>query len=199
MERLGLDERNLDDKHLYHMMKVGRELSEGRVSSVWLADAHFKEEASAGRNRMLAMPGFLREESKENAQPPFSNAQINETATHREIMNIYRHARPETRAYYDLGHDTDGLEEENWVIRWLLWHVFRYRDNRNKSRRQGASGRRSPNSSDRSGSEVPGPITNGKLASTSKIGLCKLLSTRLEDFNSAAAAKSGFYDPVRDQ
>ncbi|KAL1588871.1 hypothetical protein WHR41_02602 [Cladosporium halotolerans] len=159
MERLGLDERNLDDKHLYHMMK---------------------EEASAGRNRMLAMPGFLREESKENAQPPFSNAQINETATHREIMNIYRHARPETRAYYDLGHDTDGLEEENWVIRWLLWHVFRYRDNRNKSRRQGVSGRRSPNSSDRSGSEVPGPIIN-------------------EDFNSAPAAKSGFYDPVRDQ
>jgi hypothetical protein len=36
---------------------------------------------------------------------------------------------------YDLGRDTARVEEENWVIRWMLWHVFRYRDSRNKNRR----------------------------------------------------------------
>lgn len=67
--------------------------------------------------------------------PPYSNAQISETVTHREILRIYRMARPETRVMYDLGRDVDRVEEENWVIRWMLWHVFRYRDSRNKNRR----------------------------------------------------------------
>lgn len=70
-----------------------------------------------------------------NVEPPYSNAQISETAIHREILRIYDMARRETRPIYDLGRDTDRIEEENWVIRWMLWHVFRYRDNRNKNRR----------------------------------------------------------------
>lgn len=59
---------------------------------------------------------------------------------HREILRIYQTARPETRQVYDLGRDTAGVEEENWVIRWMLWHVFRYRDNRNKNRRTASPG-----------------------------------------------------------
>lgn len=70
-----------------------------------------------------------------SVEPPYSNAQISETVTHREILRIYRLARPETKVVYDLGRDTDRVEEENWVIRWMLWHVFRYRDSRNRNRR----------------------------------------------------------------
>lgn len=70
-----------------------------------------------------------------SVEPPYSNAQISETVTHREILRIYRMARPETKVVYDLGRDTDRVEEENWVIRWMLWHVFRYRDSRNRNRR----------------------------------------------------------------
>lgn len=105
---------------------------------------------------MMTMPNVLRDASEQSgAQPPFSNAQLNEAATHREILNIYQHARPETRMFYDMGRDTDGLDEENWVIRWLLWHVFRYRDNRNKNRRHGSpSGPQSPSSSEHSSSEI---------------------------------------------
>lgn len=68
-------------------------------------------------------------------EPPYSSSQICETAFHREILNIYRSARAETKWVYDMGRDTDRVEEENWVIRWMLWHVFRYRDNRNRNRR----------------------------------------------------------------
>lgn len=106
---------------------------------------------------MMALPNILRDGSEQSAKPPFSNAQLNETATHREILNIYEHARPETRMFYDMGRDTDGLEEENWVIRWLLWHVFRYRDNRNKNRRHGSPGPWSPSSSEHSNSEIQAP------------------------------------------
>lgn len=90
---------------------------------------------------MLDTPGFLREERKKNSQPPFSNAQIDRRTIQREIMYIYWHATPETKPFYDIGRNTDGIEGENWVIRWLLWHVFRYRDNRNRSRKQGTSSR----------------------------------------------------------
>ncbi|KAM3419202.1 hypothetical protein BST61_g5145 [Cercospora zeina] len=79
--------------------------------------SHMKREAVAGRKRLI---------EKESAGFP-----INETATHAEILRIYQLASPETRAIYDLGKDTEGPEEENWVIRWLLWHCFRYRDQRN--------------------------------------------------------------------
>ena len=53
---------------------------------------------------------------------------------HRETIHIYQTARPETKAYYDRAHYTEGGTEENWIIKWFLWHVFRYRDNRNRGR-----------------------------------------------------------------
>ncbi|CAD0014565.1 unnamed protein product [Aureobasidium pullulans] len=49
-----------------------------------------------------------------------------------ELMKIYREASPETKTMYEKGHDTESFNEENWIIRWMLWHVFRFRDSRNK-------------------------------------------------------------------
>ncbi|KAF4552637.1 Hypothetical protein D9617_9g024260 [Elsinoe fawcettii] len=69
-----------------------------------------------------------------NVKPPYSNTQISESAMHQETIYIYRTARPETRIYYERGHYMEGDTEENWIIKWLLWHVFRYRDNRNRGR-----------------------------------------------------------------
>lgn len=84
-------------------------------------------------------------------QPPYSNSQISETALYHEIMRIYENARPETKVYYNLGHDTEGVAPENWVIRWMLWHVFRYRDSRNRNRRLPSPGDSRERSSDASG------------------------------------------------
>lgn len=58
------------------------------------------------------------------------------------MLNIYRNASPQTRVIYDLGRYWDGSNEDNWIIRWCLWHVFRYRDERNRSRNAN-SGRQS--------------------------------------------------------
>ena len=155
---------------------------------------------------MMAMPNVLRDGSEQSAQPPFSNAQLNETATHREILNIYQHARPETRMFYDMGCDTDGLEEENWVIRWLLWHVFRYRDNRNKNRRHGSpNGARSPSSSEHSNSEIHAPLVAAG-GSTSTLAmppdiLHRPMGQVTGDGGGSAEimpAMKVYYDPVRD-
>ncbi|KAF2400749.1 hypothetical protein EJ06DRAFT_462794, partial [Trichodelitschia bisporula] len=66
--------------------------------------------------------------------PPYSSSMITETARHREVQNIYEHASPETRAIYERGMMQDGANWDNWIIRWCLWHVFRYRDDRNRNR-----------------------------------------------------------------
>lgn len=73
---------------------------------------------------------------------------------HREILFIYYNARPETKAYYDLGHYVDGGTEENWIIKWFLWHVFRYRDNRNRGRNATASAARQSQGSFSSGTSI---------------------------------------------
>ena len=91
---------------------------------------------------MTATPESLAPQFRDDptVEPPYSSSQISETAIHREILRIYANARRETKPVYDLGRDTAGIEEENWVIRWMLWHVFRYRDNRNKNRRTASPG-----------------------------------------------------------
>jgi hypothetical protein len=67
-----------------------------------------------------------------------STAQIHETAWHNEVLRIYNDAQPQTRAVYQFGHDVaDPRAPDNWIIRWMLWHVFRYRDYRNKQQRSG--------------------------------------------------------------
>lgn len=115
LERLGISDQTEDGKRLYSFMK---------------------EEAIAGRARMSANPRSLLPQLIDDpkVKPPYSNTQISEAAMHRETLYIYQIARPETRPIYERGHYTEGGTEENWIIKWLLWHVFRYRDNRNRGR-----------------------------------------------------------------
>lgn len=95
-----------------------------------------QEEAVEGRRRLTENQNALLAEYRNSGlEPPYSHAHVTETAIHCEILRIYQLARPQTKVIYDLGRDTERVEEENWVIRWMLWHVFRYRDNRNRNRR----------------------------------------------------------------
>ncbi|OQO11230.1 hypothetical protein B0A48_05486 [Cryoendolithus antarcticus] len=125
-ERLGMDERNLAHARLYIAMK---------------------DEAAEGWKRLQATADTLSPGMREDG-----SVQHSETATHREILRIYHLARPETKAVYHLGLDETGsVEVENWIIRWMLWHVGRYRNSRSNVRTEG-----SPNESSSSNSgEVP--------------------------------------------
>ncbi|KAK5174255.1 uncharacterized protein LTR77_001335 [Saxophila tyrrhenica] len=162
-ERLGLDERNEQHRRLYAMMK---------------------EEAVEGRRRIAATPASLAPQFQNDptVEPPYSSSQISETAIHREILQIYARARRETRPIYDLGRDTAGIEEENWVIRWMLWHVFRYRDNRNKNRRTASPGDEPDSSGNMSPDGGSGSAGSSQTPTTTQ----------------AAPGPSRYYDPVRD-
>lgn len=93
-----------------------------------------QEEAAAGRERTCKFKENLTPQSRK-CDPPYSANQISETAKHREVQQIFSQASPETRPIYEWGliMESNGAWD-NWIIRWCLWHVFRYRDDRNRNR-----------------------------------------------------------------
>jgi hypothetical protein len=86
-----------------------------------------KLEASEGRRRIIATMNARKHHTN---QTSYTTAQIDEVTMDAEVLRIYRDAQPQTRALYDLAQDTVNPDRPNWIIRWMLWHVFRYRDGR---------------------------------------------------------------------
>ncbi|KAK3067234.1 hypothetical protein LTR53_016008, partial [Teratosphaeriaceae sp. CCFEE 6253] len=166
-ERLGLNDDNELHRRIYAMMK---------------------EEAVEARRRLTANRDALVQDLRNTGiEPPFSHAHISETYIHREILRIYNEASRETRIIYALGHDVghegQRIEEENWVIRWMLWHVFRYRDNRNRNRRAPSSSSPGDDDDDDDDDESgDGSATAGPSAKT---------------INPTAASTTRYWDPVR--
>jgi len=123
-----------------------------------------KAEAVEGRSRIAsseeALIPSLRNDPK--IEPPYSNAQISEAATQQEILRIYDRARPETKPYYELGRDTDRMNEDNWIIRWMLWHVNRYRDNRNHHKKKSSPSPSTARSSTSPTTETPQATTSSR-------------------------------------
>ncbi|CAK1359031.1 hypothetical protein CB0940_05299 [Cercospora beticola] len=111
-ERLGLSDGNKLHRRLYSNMKT--EAVEG-----W-------NRLSADRNGLAA---HLRGDP--SVEAPYAYKHIDEDVLNREVARIYHRARSDTKMIYALGQDSDDETSDNWIIRWLLWHVFRYRDGRN--------------------------------------------------------------------
>ena len=61
--------------------------------------------------------------------PPFAANQFSEAAFINAVKSIVKNASSQTRGLYDKG-VVQG--QPNWVARWMLYHVCRYRDGRNK-------------------------------------------------------------------
>ena len=148
-------------------------------------------------------------------EPPYTFGQIDEEAIHNEVIRIYKDARKDTRIMYELGRDRDGDHEENWIIRWLLWHVFRYRDDRNSSNTRRRNADEPDTTSDGisdaadmgSTVEAAASVTQQVIAdahsdhSTPQPMLSLPPSTNASSGSQSPAASSAsrFFDPVRDQ
>jgi len=89
-----------------------------------------KEEANAGRDRICRDPQNL-VPAKRGTAPPYSASDVTEAAMRREVQTIYYLASLQTRQWYDRAICQEGVNWDNWIIRWCLWHAFRYRDSRN--------------------------------------------------------------------
>lgn len=88
-----------------------------------------QEYRSVVQGRRALSPGL---EHDDPARPRYAYTQIDKSIIHKAIVSIYNRAGAETRALYDRGREVGGEEENNWIIRWMLYHCFRYRDGRNK-------------------------------------------------------------------
>jgi len=64
---------------------------------------------------------------------PFAANHFTEAAWAAAIRTIEENASPQTARLYRRGRMSNG---SNWVIRWVLYHVCRYRDGRNKQKAQ---------------------------------------------------------------
>ncbi|KAM0794715.1 hypothetical protein BDR22DRAFT_674291 [Usnea florida] len=105
---LQLDGRNRNDQALYWIMK---------------SEAIRVYDAQLMGNRDALKPQYANEPS------PFSANQFSEAAFANAIKSIVKNASPQTRSLYDQGAIPG---QPNWVARWILYHVCRYRDGRNK-------------------------------------------------------------------
>ncbi|KAF2161920.1 hypothetical protein M409DRAFT_69445 [Zasmidium cellare ATCC 36951] len=187
MNRLGLEEANKMHRYLYSLMKT---------------------EAAEGWSRMTSNREALAPAFKDNpaVEPPYTFSQLDEAAVNSEIVYIYHYARPETKIMYGLGHDRDGNYEDNWIIRWLLWHVFRYRDDRNSgsSRKRGQSaGTDVAVDDDNVSDDVPESINEASGVAAALVA--SQGPARMEATTSTAntptsdhASTSRFWDPVRE-
>lgn len=93
-----------------------------------------QEEAAEARERMTSDPAnFIDQAQVANSPHPIHV--ITETAIHREVVAVWQGCNAQLRSIYDLGAVQNNEDWDNWIIRWCLWHVFRYRDQRNRRAR----------------------------------------------------------------
>ncbi|KAF2001982.1 hypothetical protein P154DRAFT_431850 [Amniculicola lignicola CBS 123094] len=100
------------------------------------------EEASVARDRLSRNPANLLPQSQDNpdVKAPYKWGDLSETAIHREVLYVASSGSIHTRPYYDMGRYYTGVNEENWVVRWYMWHSFRFRDNRDTRSSAGRGG-----------------------------------------------------------
>lgn len=66
-----------------------------------------------------------------DAREPWSSNMFTASAWNRAVAAICGSASARTRPMYAKG----SMDGENWVARWALYHILRYRDDRNKRAR----------------------------------------------------------------
>ncbi|KAL6717642.1 hypothetical protein ACLMJK_005557 [Lecanora helva] len=78
-------------------------------------------------NRSALKPEYAR------VSGPFAANHFTDAAWAAAIRTVEESASPQTLSLYRRGRMSNG---SNWVIRWMLYHVCRYRDGRNKQKAQ---------------------------------------------------------------
>ncbi|KXT09186.1 hypothetical protein AC579_7260 [Pseudocercospora musae] len=164
--------------------RLGLDLTNGTHRRVYNL---MKMEAAEGRKRLLQGQAS-------------STAQIHEDAWNAEVMRIYNEAQPQTLAVYRFAHDVaDPQNPDNWIIRWMLWHVFRYRDYRNKNRPdKSPRDDRDPSSDDDDGDKRLRTSASSNASKNATTAACVTGDTT-QPADSARPPNRTYWDPVRNQ
>ena len=106
------------------------------VTSYWVT--HFETSS-----RAILKPEYA---SNPAVHRPYKWAHLDPATIDGAIAEIWSNAKPWPRHFYDRGHSED-RRVYNWVLKWLLWHVCRYRDWRNRKGKSSNGGSKSGNGS----------------------------------------------------
>jgi len=120
-----------NDERIYKMMLVGAGRSPGSVIRL----TYLQDEAAAGRQRLGGNLEDLRihYQGEGEVQQRYSYNHFTESALLREILHIWHKGAAELQPFYARGQHLKDSVEDNWVIRWCLYHSFRYTDKRNRN------------------------------------------------------------------
>lgn len=212
MARLGLDIRDARHRQVYSMMKVSDPVPMFGPAHSSISDVACQNEASEGRERIIESLSRPRRPSPGNVldnSSNYSTSQIQEVVFNAEIIRIHQMAQPATRIMYDLANDPSHPNEPNWIIRWMLWHVFRYRDGRQKDGKGPERDSSShPSENDEDGGSGPGRSSSVSTMASARMSTGKPMGRETGVVNSTdeltplgppAPSQRSYFDPVRDQ
>ncbi|KAI9884660.1 MAG: hypothetical protein M1823_003542 [Watsoniomyces obsoletus] len=114
---LGLDIEDPWHCRLYQLMNE-------QTEEVW-------EELVADRSK--------RRPQAQNKPEPWSYGDFTEAAIEDAVRRITENANDHTRPLFQIGH-ADQRGDQYWPARWVLYHIFRNRDARNRSRNRNTRG-----------------------------------------------------------
>jgi hypothetical protein len=87
-------------------------------------------------NRNILKPEYA---GNPGVKQPYKWGHLNRESIDSAIDEIARGASERSYPYYELGRSAD-QNIHNWVLKWLLWHVARYRDERNNKKNRTPDG-----------------------------------------------------------
>ncbi|MCJ1328175.1 hypothetical protein MMC10_004850 [Thelotrema lepadinum] len=106
----------------------GNTADKARFQQMWEEVTGFWVKNFETTKRHILKPEYA---ASPGVQRPYKWAHLDPAVIDNAITTIWKDGRPLPRMYYDLGaHDDRRIY--NWVLKWLLWHVCRYRDWRNR-------------------------------------------------------------------
>lgn len=132
---IGLGQPNADNRDkLFTQMWVCTQHA-SPINTNTQTDSSWQQEVTSYWNKHFetSSRSILRPEYASNlkVQRPYKWGHLNPAAINNAICEIWNNGGPSPRKFYDLGHSEDP-KVYNWVLKWLLWHVCRYRDWRNR-------------------------------------------------------------------
>lgn len=152
---------NVDDpwhRRLYQLMNVSLVVQPGLVGKPRCPLSRLQEETEVVWESLVSNRSNRRQHSL-NKPEPYSYGDFTEAAIEEALRKITQNASPATRPFFESDPDSSG---DRWAVRWLLYHIFRNRDARNRTRsrniraaRNRGAGRTGRASSSESNSESP--------------------------------------------
>ena len=92
---------------------------------------------------------------------------------------------------------TNVSQEENWIIRWMLWHAFRYRDQRN-NRNRGVSAQGGDHwGDDDESSASPDHRAEGSCGKSRSARAPSSYTDNLATASRSSTKRNAYWDPVR--